>query len=268
MSFISSLLNAALFVLVGLEVVSAVVNLGGAGLAHGLVVAAAGSAAVIGARFAWLFTSPYLIRALDRRPQQRRLRLGARPRAVMAAAGFRGAVSLAAALAVPEAIGSGEPFPDRDLIVFVTAGVIAVTLLLQAPLLPVVVRWARLRGDEDAVERERRRAEITALQDALEALPGLAEDLGTDQEVADQLRGEYDRRLQILSANERDEPPAEGAVSREKQHVDLRVALLGRKHDTLVRLWDQDEIDDSVLQHVQAVFDLERVSVEKHRDIT
>jgi hypothetical protein len=57
-------------------------------------------------------------------------------------------------------------------------------------------------------------------------------------------------------------------VSREKQHVDLRVALLGHKHDTIVRLWDRNEIDDSVLQHVQAVFDLERVSVEKHRDIT
>jgi hypothetical protein len=102
----------------------------------------------------------------------------------------------------------------------------------------------------------------------LEALPGLAEDLGTDQEVAEQLRAEYDRRLQILSAYERGEPPAEGAVSREKQHVDLRVALLGRKHDKVVRLWDRDEIDDSVLQQVQAVFDLERVSVEKHRDIT
>ncbi len=57
-------------------------------------------------------------------------------------------------------------------------------------------------------------------------------------------------------------------MSREKQQVDLRVALLGRKHDTIVRLWDRNEIDDSVLQEVQAVFDLERVSVEKHRDIT
>ena len=75
------------------------------------------------------------------------------------------------------------------------------------------------------------------------------------------------RRLRILSATDRDEPAAEDAVSREKQHVDLRVALLGHKHDTIVRLWDRNEIDDSVLQHVQAVFDLERVSVEKHRDI-
>ena len=268
MSFISALLNAALFVLVGLEVVSAVGNLGGDGLAAGLITAAAVSTAVIGARFGWLFTSPYLIRLLDRSPRQRRLRLGARPRTVMAAAGFRGAVSLALALAVPQTLGSGEPFPDRDVIVFVTAAVIAVTLLLQAPLLPAVVRWARLGNDEDAIERERRRAEIVALREALDALPGLVEQLGTDGEVAEQLRTEYDRRLQILSATDHDGPAAEDAVSREKQHVDLRVALLGRKHDTIVRLWDRNEIDDSVLQEVQAVFDLERVSVEKHRDIT
>ena len=268
MSFISALLNAALFVLVGLEVVSAVGNLGGDGLAAGLITAAAVSTAVIGARFGWLFTSPYLIRLLDRSPRQRRLRLGARPRTVMAAAGFRGAVSLALALAVPQTLGSGEPFPDRDVIVFVTAAVIAVTLLLQAPLLPAVVRWARLGNDEDTIERERRRAEIVALREALDALPGLVEQLGTDGEVAEQLRTEYDRRLQILSATDHDGPAAEDAVSREKQHVDLRVALLGRKHDTIVRLWDRNEIDDSVLQEVQAVFDLERVSVEKHRDIT
>jgi CPA1 family monovalent cation:H+ antiporter len=53
----------------------------------------------------------------------------------MASAGFRGVVSLAAALAVPTTLSSGEPFPGRDLIVFVTAGVIGVTLLVQAPLL-------------------------------------------------------------------------------------------------------------------------------------
>lgn len=80
MSFTRSLLSSALFVLVGLEVVGAVLSLGQAGLAHGLIVAAAVAAAVVGTRFAWLLSSPYLIRALDQGPQLRRLRLGARPR--------------------------------------------------------------------------------------------------------------------------------------------------------------------------------------------
>jgi hypothetical protein len=86
-----------------------------------------------------------------------------------------------------------------------------------------------------------------------------------DREVADQLRAEYDRRLQILRADQDDTATADGAATFEKQHADLRVALLGRKHDTLVRLRDRDEIDDTVLQQVQAGLDLERVAVDRHR---
>ncbi len=109
------LLNGSLFVLVGLELQSAVRGLAGVAIARGLIAVGAVSAAVIGARFAWLFTTPYLIRVLDRRPQQRLRRVGARSRVVSGLAGFRGAVSLAAALAVPETVASGEPFPDPDI---------------------------------------------------------------------------------------------------------------------------------------------------------
>jgi monovalent cation/hydrogen antiporter len=140
------LLNGALFVLVGLEVQASVRGLTSIDLARGLFAVGVVSAVVIGVRFAWLFTMPYVIRALDRRPQQRLRRVGPRGRVVNGVAGFRGAVSLAAALAVPQTVASGEPFPGRDLIVFVTAGVIAVTLL-QALVLPAVVRWARLPQD-------------------------------------------------------------------------------------------------------------------------
>ncbi|WBO64591.1 hypothetical protein [Streptomyces camelliae] len=59
-------------------------------------------------------------------------------------AGFRGAVSLAAALSGPQTLDSGEPFPDRGFIVFVTSGVILVTLMAQGLLLPAAARWAKL----------------------------------------------------------------------------------------------------------------------------
>ena len=69
-------------------------------------------ATVIGARFVWAFTMPYVIRALDRRPSQRARRIGARPRIVVAWAGMRGAVSLAAALALPLETDAGAPLPS------------------------------------------------------------------------------------------------------------------------------------------------------------
>ncbi|MFM9559377.1 cation:proton antiporter, partial [Streptomyces caniscabiei] len=88
-----------------------------------------------------------MIRALDRRPEQRLRRISHRARVVSGLAGFRGAVSLAVALSVPETLDSGQPFPDRAFIVFVTCGVIVVTLVVQGLLLPGVVRWARLPRD-------------------------------------------------------------------------------------------------------------------------
>jgi monovalent cation/hydrogen antiporter len=183
-------LNGALFIL-GLEVQSAVRDLSSAALTQALVVVAATSAVVIGVRFAWLFTTPYLVRLLDRRPEQRLRRVGARARVVSAVAGFRGAVSLAAALAVPQSVASGAPFPGRDVIVFVTAGVIVVTLA-QALLLPTVVRWARLPRDT-SVEQERHLAETLATENALAAIPELAADVGADPDVVERLRREYEK---------------------------------------------------------------------------
>src|SRR5690349_21190333 len=176
------LLNGTLFVLVGLQVQGAVRGLTSVALLRGLIAVAVVSAAVLGTRFLWLFTTPYLIRALDRRPQQRARRVGPRPRVVSGLAGFRGAVSLAAALAVPATLGSGEPFPGRDLIVFVTTGVIVTTLVVPALILPAVVRWARLPPDT-AVARERKLAETLATQEALAALPRLAAERRIDAAV-------------------------------------------------------------------------------------
>ncbi len=77
-SLAAFVLNGALFVLVGLELQSAVRGLTSVDLARGLIAVVVVSAAVIGVRFAWVFTTTYLIRALDRRPQQRLRRVGAR----------------------------------------------------------------------------------------------------------------------------------------------------------------------------------------------
>lgn len=163
------LLNGALFVLIGLEVQSAVRGQNSFPLLKALLAVVVISAVVVGVRFAWMFTTPYLIRAIDRRPQQREMRSPARARVLSTLSGFRGAVSLAAALAIPQTVSSGAPFPYRDLIVFVTAGVIVVTLA-QALLLPRVVRWAHLPADTGLAE-ERYFAETSATQAALTPCP-------------------------------------------------------------------------------------------------
>jgi monovalent cation/hydrogen antiporter len=264
-SLAAFLLNGALFVLVGLELQAAVRGLTSDALTRGLIAVIAVSATVIAARFAWLFTTPYLVRALDRRPEQRLRRVGARSRVVSATAGFRGAVSLAAALAVPETVASGAPFPGRDVIVFVTAGVIVVTLVAQGLLLPVVVRWARLPRDS-SVETERHFAEIVATEEALAAMPQLAADLGTDAEVSGRLAGEYTKHLRLLRANDAgadDEP----ALRYDQQYTALRLAVLAHKRATTLRLRDERRIDDIVLRQIQTRLDIEEVRLSRRETV-
>src|SRR6185436_18519072 len=151
-------------------------------------------------------------------------------------------------------------FPNRDLIVFTTAAVIAVTLLIQAPLLPRVVRWARLPEDHAAGE-ERRRAEITAVEHALDALPALATEHGATDEVTGQLRTEYHRRLRVLQADG-DDAADDGAGQWEEQYARLRRAAIDHKHDTIVRLRDDGEIDDEVMLRLQDHLDAEAVHLQ------
>jgi CPA1 family monovalent cation:H+ antiporter len=172
-------------------------------------------------------------------------------------AGFRGAVSLAAALAVPETLASGAPFPDRDLIVFVTSGVIVVTLVVQGLLLPVVVRWARLPADTTVAD-ERRLAETVATEEALAAIGDVARDLRTDEAVVARLRADYETHLRVLRTD--GDGATDDPVRRaEDDYTALRLALLARKRATVVRLRDQRRIDDTVLRQVQWRLDTEEV---------
>ncbi|MEU1183621.1 Na+/H+ antiporter [Streptomyces sp. NPDC005820] len=261
------LLNGALFVLVGLEAQAAVRELSGTALTDALWMVAAISCALVVVRFLFLSVAAYTIRALDRRPQQRERRMGHRARVVSALAGFRGAVSLALALSVPHTLDSGEPFPDRDTIVFVTAGVIVTTLVVQALVLPSVARWAQLPHDTDA-DRELALARTAASEAALDALPAVAADLGTDPEVAERLRVEYETHLNTLRATETmDTPDADALVRHHEQDTVLRLALLEHKRCAVTGLRDARRIDDAVLQRVQAQLDVEEVRLTPAADL-
>ncbi|MFD5914428.1 Na+/H+ antiporter [Streptomyces massasporeus] len=251
------IINGALFVLVGVELQYALRHLSRSDLQHALIAIGAVSVVLVAVRFAFLFSSAYLIRAIDRRPEQRLRRMSDRARVVSGLAGFRGAVSLAVALSVPETLDSGAPFPDRAFIVFVTSGVIVVTLVVQGLLLPGVVRWARLPRDT-SVDEERVLAETAATEEAIKALPRLAAEQGTAPKVVEWLRQEYEANLATVRARGAgtDDDPA---LLHNRHYTDLRLALIATKRATVVRLRDESRIDDTVLRRLQAALDNEEV---------
>lgn len=244
------MLNAGLFVLVGLQLPRAVRDLDD-GLGEAVVFAGAVSLVVIVTRLVWVHTLPYVLRAVDRRPAQRARRVGFRQRTATGWAGFRGAVSLAAALAVPATVQDGSPFPNHDLIVFTTSVVILVTILVQGLTLPLVLRWARLPEDTARGE-EIELAHVTANEAGLAALAGQAAAVGAQGVPEDRVRTEFQEHLAAVQTH------VETGAQREAERA-LRLAVLQHKRSAVVGLRDQGRIDDIVLREVQAELDVEEV---------
>ncbi len=253
-SLTTYLLNASLFVLVGIEANDAARRLPGIEMLRGLAVVGAVSLVLVLLRFAFINTAVGAIWLVVRRTGGR-VREGRRDRLISGFTGFRGAVSLAAALAVPATTVSGAPFPDRDLIVFITAGVVIVTVVVQALILPVVMRLAPLPADESVAE-ERRLAERTAVEEALDALPRLARETGADDDMVERLRNDYRAHLEVVRARQ-EEDDDHPVLQRRDAAIELELALIRQKAATLLRLRDEDKIDDVVLRQVRAEYDAE-----------
>ncbi|WP_369045827.1 Na+/H+ antiporter [Sinomonas sp. P10A9] len=265
-SLASFMLNGALFVLVGLQLpVSAAGLWASEGRANGqaigqiLLVGVAVYATILLTRLAVLILSAYVIRAVDRRPYQRQLRTTNRARVMSTTAGFRGAVSLAVALSIPDA---GQ-YPQRDAIVFLTAFVVVASLVVQGLALPRVIRWARIPEDT-SVTQELLLAKRTAAEEAFRALPDLARELRIDDDVLERIHAEYDEHLAAMNAgfDDSDDP----AIVRTRQYTRLRLALLGHKRATVVRLRDARTIDDTVLRIIQAQLDAEELRLARPQE--
>jgi CPA1 family monovalent cation:H+ antiporter len=243
------LLNAVLFVLVGLQLHPILTGVSGRSAAVLLGEAALVSAVVIAVRIAWLFTVPYLIRALDRRPSQRARRVGAGERLVAGWSGMRGAVSLAAALALP------EDFPLRNLIIFVTFAVILATLVLQGLSLPWLIRRLGLHRD-DSEAQEELRGRLRATDAALARLEELAAEEWTREDTVERLRGLYQFRRGRLKARA-GYLQDDGSQDRSLAYQRLVRELLEAQRREIVRLRNQGEISNEVMHRIERDLDLE-----------
>jgi len=249
------LLNAVLFLLVGLQLQPILEQVTGRSVATLLGLAALVSAVVIAVRFVWSFTVPYLVRALDRRPSQVARRVGARQRLISSWSGMRGAVSLAAALALPLETDSGQPFPERELILFVTFGVIFVTLVVQGLTLPALIRRLGVH-DDGAEQREELQARLGATDAALARLEELAVEEWTRDDTVERLRGLYQfrrRRLKARAGIFEDD----GYEDRSLAYQRLVRELLEAQRHAIIRLRNQGVISDGVMHRVERELDLE-----------
>jgi monovalent cation/hydrogen antiporter len=248
-------LNALLFALVGLQLSSILDSLQGisAGQLVGWALLVTGT--VVLARLVWVYTVSYL-------PKRFALRLGRSdhvPRAgyplVVAWSGMRGAVSLAAALAIPLTTNAGAPFPHRDLIIFLTFCVILGTLVVQGLTLPALIRATHLEPDHRD-EKEDAKARIRAADAAIARLEELTAEDWVRDDTAERLRGLYGFRRNRFAS--RFDVDSDGAIEEQSQNYQrLRRELLEAERAAIVDLRRQGTISGDVERRLQRDLDLE-----------
>jgi CPA1 family monovalent cation:H+ antiporter len=172
--------------------------------------------------------------------------------------GMRGVISLAAAIALPETLANGNPFPNRDLIIFLAFTVIFVTLVLQGLTLPFVVRKLGLAGtggSKSEMEEEEESARREMLQSALAYLEeARKEDEGEFHEIYEDLSGHYRHRL--AAVNGVDDADSQLSPQHRNRHSRLLRELLQVERQTALRLRGQGRINDETLRQLEYELDL------------
>lgn len=249
-------LNGLAFVLLGLQlpgILNSLNALYSPGQLIGFTGAIAGTAILV--RLLWMCPGgyvPYLIfgRALRDEPRPPWTWL-----AVAGWAGMRGTITLAAALSIPVVMADGSPFPGRDLVIFLSTGVIIVTLLLQGTTLEALICKLRVRPDDTQV-KEDRLARITAVEAGLKHLRAAADSSTDSTEAAalGEIIGEYEQRLAELAADGETREHARLRRSGARRH---RLAALRAERTALDLLWREDRITDETHRPLQHLLDYE-----------
>jgi len=177
----------------------------------------------------------------------------------LAFVGIRGVVSLAAALAIPLTTLAGVPFPYRDLILFVTFGVIVVTLVGQGLVLPGVVRCVGL-GSHAAEEREREHAaELSARAEALNVVQNRLDRLAAEGRIAPEvlaiLRARHHDRVGRLPRSPSDGFETASAVA------ELRSDLIAAEREFIYQLFREGKITDEARRRIERELDLEEAGI-------
>jgi Na+/H+ antiporter len=247
------ILNGFVFVLIGLELPAILEGLGQGEQLRALGLVALICGVVVVTRFVWIFTTSLLPNSPRRQFARRDPRLATRLTAVLSWAGLRGAVSLAAALALPTG------FPERNLILLLTFAVILVTLVGQGLTLPLVLRWAGWDGTEPDGD-EGTLARNAAYRAGLDEIQRARPDWPTHQPLFDRLESSLRDRTEHLAT----EDPAETAERRQEriEHETIQRGVIAAQRSAVIDLRDRGEINDLTLRSIERELDLEEIRME------
>jgi len=244
------LLNSLVFVLIGMQLSGIASRLTGYSVGELFLYGAFVSVVAIAVRFAWIYLATYLPLAVKAWRG-----LPAAPPIegevfIMGWCGMRGIVSLAAALALPISLEDGAAaFPERDLIVFLTFFVIAVTLVLQGLTLKPLIRNLRI-GKDWSFQEEHQRAKIALGKAAIAAIDAVTARQEIPDQLAERIRAEFAEKITLAVPDGLVLSHSGADIARQ-----LREAAVRAERQELIRMWRDNQISDEVLHHIEEDLD-------------
>ncbi|HET7910862.1 MAG TPA: Na+/H+ antiporter [Pseudolabrys sp.] len=214
---------------------------------------------VVLARFVWVFPATYIPRWVSPSLAKRDPSPPWQNPFMISFIGVRGVVSLAAALAIPYALNNGQPFPHRELILFISFGVIIFTLVGQGLMLPLVVRCLGIARSGEEERSSQIESELGVRLAALEAVEKRLEKFIQERELPDEvialLRTRNQTRRQILPSNMAD------GLDHMRQSAALKKELIDAERDFIYQLLREGKITDEARRRIEYELDLEEAAV-------
>ena len=255
------LLNGLIFILIGLQLNNVLAKLTKTSVTTLIWDAVVISITVILTRLIWVFPGTYLPRFLSHRIREKDPYPSWQSTIVVGWTGMRGGVSLATALALPLVIHGKTPFPDRDIIVFLTFSVILSTLVLQGLTLPPLIRFLKLPND-DSSDHEEAKARLKAARAALTRLDELSTEDWVEKEIADDLRLHFSDQDRRFTAQYHGTEDGTNQEQKALSHQRLKIELIGAERHTIIELRNQGVINDEVMRKIQHDLDLEELRLQ------
>jgi CPA1 family monovalent cation:H+ antiporter len=179
---------------------------------------------------------------------------------IVAWSGMRGVVSLAAALAIPLMIEGSKPFPNRNLIIFLTFSVIFSTLVIQGLTLRPLIKLLGIKTDGHEHEQELKARLVIAAA----VIEHIEENysLGLTDEGLNLIKTKYEIRIQRIRKGEIHSTMHEGLV--DKLYV-IQHELLNKERELILRLREEGSVSEEALRKIEYELDLEesRLILEK-----
>ena len=258
------LIEGIVFLLTGLQARTLLDHSGTLSARDLLVSAVVVSVVVIVARFIWVFPATYLPRWLIPAIARKDPAPPWQTPFMLAFTGIRGIVSLAAALAIPLVTASGAPFPNRDLILFVTFCVIAITLVGQGLLLPTVIRWLSLT-DQGHEERRLEEAEELAnrrqtIETVLQRLDELAAERQLPVQSIKPLRTYHRERLRQLEYRSGADELIQQLT---RSSIELELLLIEEERQYVYTLLRSGQLKDDARRRIERELDLREAQLRR-----